>query len=104
MPTPQGRYWLITLSCEQHPDQPTLKSPLVYLKGQKEQGATDGYLHWQMLAITDRKCTRAQVKQALHNTAHVELSRSEAASEYVWKEDTRVEGTQFEIGKILYRF
>lgn len=31
-------------------------------------------------------------------TAHVEPSRSEAANEYVWKEDTRVPGTQFEYG------
>jgi len=29
---------------------------------------------------------------------HAELSRSRAAEIYVWKEDTRVEGTQFEIG------
>jgi len=29
---------------------------------------------------------------------HCELGRSEAAAEYVWKEDTRVEGTQFEFG------
>lgn len=31
-------------------------------------------------------------------TSHCELARSEAASEYVWKEETRVEGTQFEFG------
>jgi len=29
---------------------------------------------------------------------HWELSRSDAAAEYVWKEDTRVPGTQFEFG------
>lgn len=39
------------------------------------------------------------VKEYSCETAHCELSRSEAADEYVWKEDTRIEGTQFEIGK-----
>jgi len=29
---------------------------------------------------------------------HVEPTRSSAALEYVWKEDTRVDGTQFELG------
>lgn len=29
---------------------------------------------------------------------HAEISRSAAASDYVWKEDTRVSGTQFELG------
>lgn len=40
----------------------------------------------------------AQIKLTFGDTCHGELSRSEAASDYVWKEDTRVEGTQFEMG------
>lgn len=102
MPTPQGRYWLITLSCAHHPEQPTLKTPLVYMKGQKEVGE-GGFEHWQILVVASKRVSRNQVKQVLHETAHVELSRSEAADEYVWKEDTRVEGSQFEIGnRFLY--
>ena len=31
--------------------------------------------------------------------AHCEPSRSNAADAYVWKEETRVEGTQFELGE-----
>jgi len=34
---------------------------------------------------------------------HAELTRSEAAIEYVWKDDTRVDGTQFELGERLLR-
>ncbi len=97
MPTPQGRYWLVTLSCAYVPEQPVLTAPIVYIKGQKEIGE-GGFEHWQILVITSKRVSRNQVKQALHETAHVELSRSEAANDYVWKEDTRVANTQFEIG------
>lgn len=31
--------------------------------------------------------------------AHVELTRSDAAEAYVWKDDTAVEGTRFELGR-----
>lgn len=97
MPCPQGRYWLATISCELLPDQPVLSSPICYLKGQKERGE-GGFLHWQVMVITSRRCTMRQVKSALHQSAHVELSRSEAAEAYVWKEETRIPGTQFELG------
>jgi len=33
---------------------------------------------------------------------HAELSRSAASTDYVWKEDTRVDGTPFELGTIAY--
>lgn len=37
------------------------------------------------------------------SSAHCELTRSEAADEYVWKEDTRIAGTQFELGRKPHR-
>lgn len=97
MPCLQGRYFLITLSCAHHPTQPTLKDPLCYLKGQQELGA-GGYLHWQLLAIARKKISIHLVKTLIGGNAHVELSRSTAAEDYVWKEDSRVTGTQFELG------
>lgn len=97
MPCPQGRYWLATISCAHLAEQPSLKDPICYLKGQKEQGE-GGFLHWQVLAVTSKRCTLKMVKQALHQSAHVELSRSDAADSYVWKEETRVPDTQFELG------
>lgn len=99
MPCPQERYWLATISCAHLSTQPELVDPLCYIKGQKEIGE-GGFEHWQVLAVTKKKCTLRQVKNALHSTAHVELSRSEAANDYVWKEDTRVPGTQFESGAL----
>lgn len=97
MPAIQGRYWLATISFAQLNQQPCLQEPICYLKGQKEVGE-GGYEHWQLLAVTSRKCTLNQVKRALHPTAHVELSRSDAADAYVWKDDTSVHGTRFELG------
>lgn len=102
MPTPQGRYWLCTISCAHLPEAPVLKDDICYIKGQKEIGQ-GGFEHWQVLVVTKKKTTLNKVKQSLHNTAHVELSRSSAANDYVWKEDTRVEGTQFEIGKRCHK-
>lgn len=99
MPCPQGRYWLATISCAHLPTQPELTDLLCYVKGQKEVGE-GGFEHWQVLAVSKKRATLRQVKLALHETAHVELSRSEAANDYVWKEDTRVPGTQFEIGAL----
>jgi len=40
-----------------------------------------------------------QVKIAFGDRCHGELTRSSAAEEYVFKEETRVEGTQFELGQ-----
>lgn len=97
MPCLQGRYFLITLSCQHHPNEPDLREPLCYLKGQKEQGA-GGFLHWQLLAIARTKISIHRVKTLIGGNAHVELTRSSAAEDYVWKEDSRVMGTQFEKG------
>jgi len=68
-----------------------------WIKGQLELGQS-GYLHWQIFVAFDKKKTLRQVTIAFGDQTHWELSRSEAASRYVWKDDTRVEGTQFEFG------
>lgn len=57
------------------------------------------YLHWQILVIFSRKLRLGGVKSIFGRTVHAEPSRSQAADEYVWKEDTRVAGTQFELGE-----
>lgn len=45
-----------------------------------------------------KKVSLSQLKKFFPSAGHYELTRSERADEYVWKEETRVEGTQFEIG------
>lgn len=94
MPAPQGRYFLLTIP---HQDfLPFLPPGLSSIKGQLERGAS-GYLHWQVLVSYPKKVTAARVKETFGSSCHVELSRSAAAEEYVWKEDSRV-GHQFELG------
>lgn len=93
----QGIFWLCTLSCEAVPDLPMLRlgelpSDVVWVKGQKESGTSGGYLHWQFVVAFRTKASLAVVKRHFGRTVHGELSRSEAASAYVCKEDTRVDG------------
>lgn len=93
---PQGIYWLLTIP---HYDfLPFLPNGISYIKGQVETGSQTGYLHWQILAVCDRSRRLGWIKSTFGGSTHAELSRSSAADEYVWKEDTRVDGAQFELG------
>lgn len=101
MPAPQGKYFLLTIP--QHSFIPYLPPSCTYIKGQLESGSDTGYLHWQILVHFEKKSTLTRVKSVFGNDCHAELSRSEAANDYVWKEDTRVAGTQFELGKLPFK-
>lgn len=93
----QGIYWLLTIPSYEF--LPYLPVGVAYIKGQLESGNNTGYLHWQLLVVMDKKCRIAAIKQIFGTTAHCELSRSSAADDYVWKDETSVEGTRFELGK-----
>lgn len=70
------------------------------MRGQKEIGA-GGFHHYQVCLRTDKVSRMPQVKLLVASAeCHVELSRSVAAVAYVWKEDTRVPDTQFELGHL----
>lgn len=96
----QARYWLLTIPVQHYPHEPSLSGDIVYLKGQQEIGGETGLHHWQLLAVFSKKLRLAAVKRHFCQQAHCEASRSEAANEYVWKEDTRVPDTQFEHGAL----
>lgn len=89
------------LTIRQQDFLPYLPPGISYIRGQLECGA-GGFLHWQLLVLWGRSVRLAAVR-GIFGDAHAELSRSNAADEYVWKEDTRVEGTQFELGKRPFR-
>lgn len=91
-----ARWWLGTVFDEWHPpEQPV--HPVAYLRGQQETCPTTDRVHWQLLACFSHPIRLSQVKR-LVVSGHWEPTRSDAAREYVWKESTRVEGTQFERG------
>lgn len=96
MPIAQARYWLLTIP--QHAFTPYLPPSAKYIRGQLERGNDTGYLHWQVLVIFGTKLRLAAVKSCFGTNVHAEPSRSSAADEYVWKDDTRIDGTQFELG------
>lgn len=99
MPALQARYFLLTIP---HQDfTPYLPPGVQYIKGQLERGAS-GYLHWQIMISFPKKATCAVVKRLFGDSCHVEISRSSAANEYVWKEDSRV-GHQFELGHLAVK-
>lgn len=95
----QGIYWIVTLSCREHAAQPQLEDSdkLQWLLGQKEIGE-GGYEHWQFVCSFKTKQRLAAVKK-VWRTAHFELCRSVAAEAYVTKEETRVPGSEFELGE-----
>lgn len=95
MPAPQNRYFLLTIP--HHAFTPWLPDGIAFIRGQLECGES-GYLHWQLLTIFKRKITITGAKAIFGASAHIEPSRSAAADEYVWKEETRVANTQFELG------
>lgn len=61
-------------------------------------GELQGTLHWQLFAAFDKKVRLSTVKASIGN-GHWEPSRSDAAESYVWKEDTAIAGTRFELGE-----
>lgn len=93
--SPQGLYWIATIA-EQSFDSTVLPPGVAYIKGQLEIGE-GGFRHWQLLIVVAQKIRLVGLKR-LFPTAHLELTRSRAADGYVWKDETSVAGTRFELG------
>lgn len=103
MPTggrPRARYWLLTIPFADWAVPENLPEGIQYIKGQQEIGHGENqYHHWQLLAVFRRDVRLTEVKRSFCDSAHAEPSRSAAADAYVWKEDTRVPDSQFELGR-----
>ncbi len=97
--TQQGIFWIATIKSP-HPMFPPTSLPagVKWLRGQQEIGQNGGYAHWQCCIALSKK-GRLLVLTTMFGTGHhFELTRSAAAEAYVWKDDTAVEGTRFELG------
>jgi len=95
----QGKYYMLTIPQEDF--TPYLPPTCAWIKGQLELGA-GGFLHWQVVVAFERKVRPGTVREIFGNCHH-ELCRSSAADSYVHKEETRIEGTQFEFGNKLLK-
>jgi len=91
----QGIFWLLTIP--HHEFTPYTPPNVQYIIGQLERGESTGYCHWQVMVAFSSKQSLNGVRGVFGNV-HAELSRSSAASTYCQKEETRIEGTQFEFG------
>lgn len=95
----QGIYWILTIPKNNW--EPKLENGVKYCKGQLEISHETSYEHWQVLFILERKGSLASIQSILGFTQfHGELCYSnQGAHDYVWKEDTAVPGTRFELGE-----
>jgi len=97
MPSAQAKIWLFTIPAADWNPPAALPPCLVYLRGQREIGES-GFDHWQLVGHFARSVRLSAAKDAFCLSAHAEPTRSARAEAYVWKEDTAVAGTRFELG------
>lgn len=95
----QGIFWMLTIPQKDFTPYPVPQCS--WIRGQLEAGEA-GYVHWQVCAAFKKKQSLGGVKRIFGETAHCEITRSEESWNYVWKEETRVEGTQFEFGSMPF--
>ena len=94
----QGIYWLLTIPASDYDAPDSLPDSMSYIGGQLESGAATGYEHYQILVAFKSKVSLPAVKKFFGSTCHGELSRSSAALDYCFKDDTSVPGSRFEYG------
>lgn len=101
----QARHWLLTINDSDTGD--SWKNPdslngdysgIVWLRGQKEIGASTSRPHWQLFASYKRGVRLAAIRKCFGTRVHAEPSRSKAAEDYVFKDETAIAGTRFELG------
>lgn len=116
IPTPQGTFWILTVpendfipppgsiyaDGEFSPEPRRVSgSPstgdVCWIKGQLESGHGTNYRHWQLVCAFGSRKSLRQCKREFGPHAHCELTRSDAADEYVWKDDTYI-GQRFTFG------
>lgn len=92
----QWVWWMLTVPV--HNFMPFLPQEADWIKGQMEEGSEFDYRHWQILVHMQKK-TRLSGMTKVFGKVHVEPTRSDAANDYVWKVDTKIATTEFELGK-----
>lgn len=90
----QGRYWILTIPHECF--TPYLPVGITWIRGQLELGS-GGFLHWQLVVGLATKQSLRRLTTIFGSSIHAELTRTEAAEDYVWKDDTSVQGKLFTV-------
>lgn len=97
---PQARYWILTIPHNHF--TPYLPNGVQYIRGQLERGA-GGYLHWQLIVYFAKKIRATSVSAIFGPESHNEPSRSIAVEQYVWKDESAVPNTRFELGNASHK-
>jgi len=99
----QARYWLLTINDSDNGTSwipwTVLKQDIQWLRGQKELGSTTNRPHWQLFVAYKKKIRLGRIKKDFGDRTHAEPSRSESAEAYVFKDDTAIPNTRFELGE-----
>ncbi|AJD07541.1 replication-associated protein [Sewage-associated circular DNA virus-24] len=97
----QHLYWIGTISIQSFPtwnpeEYFSQTDDLQYIRGQKEEGE-GGFQHWQVLMVFSKKKRLSWITS--RTPGHWEPTRSVAADQYVWKEETAIPNSRFEFGE-----
>lgn len=92
-PSRTAQLWMLTIPVHQF--VPFLPAGVRYIKGQMERGEPSGYVHWQLYCAFISPVRLSGVKSLFGDGMHAEPTRSKAAEDYVWKEETRIEGMKY---------
>lgn len=104
--TNQARHWLLTINDSDNGtswERPSdlsghLFNSIAWLRGQKEIGTGTNRPHWQLFVSYKRPVRLAAIRKCFGTRVHAEPSRSDAAEAYVFKDNTAIDGTRFELG------
>lgn len=94
----QARYWLLTIHDTTWSPPENLPEGMQWLRGQREIGEQTNNEHWQLYVAYKKAVRLARIKKDFGRGTHAEPTRSSAAEDYVFKEETSVSGTRFELG------
>lgn len=92
---PKAKCWILTIPQEHF--VPYLPPTIAYIRGQLEKGGHTDYLHWQIVVHCAAQQRLSHIRK-LFGPWHAEPTLSKKAEDYVWKEETAVLGTRFELG------
>lgn len=98
----QGRYWMIVIPYDKWTPPTTLNPLWNCIEGQQEIGE-GGYRHWQLNLALKTKARGGAVKKMFCEEACLIYTTSAKTRDYVWKEETSVEGTRFRLGEFAIR-
>jgi hypothetical protein len=101
--TRQFKYWIATVPESKWKPPNTLPIYAEYMSGQLEEGQS-GYRHYQFVLYCKKKVTLSGIKRLFGvPEAHFEASKSDHARAYCHKQETKVEGSEFELGDLPLR-